>query len=351
MLLLSSQNRLFGTVKMNELSESQIAHIRESTLRKTKDIGLANARTNLPLIKKTILDVPDEKDEDNTPVIVVSAGPSLHRRNSVQRIVQSNFKGIIVAADGALGACLRNGLVPHYVVSVDPHPTRIVRWFGDSKLHARQDDDYFRRQDLDPVLHKQEQEYNNMILGLVNKHGKEMKMILSTSAAPAVTERCVESGMNIYWWNPLYDDYEKKDSISRQLYKENKVPCMVTGGNVGTSAWVFAHSVLKKKNIAFVGMDFGYAPGTPLLNTQYYTEIKELFGEDRVHELYISIHNPYLNEDWFTDPAYYWYRQGFLELLETTGAMVHNCTEGGVLFGKGIEFVDLDVFLDKFKQG
>ena len=58
--------------------------------------------------------------------------------------------------------------------------------------------------------------------------------MISTSAHPDVTKRCVESQMDLYWWNPIYDDYESPDSITRKLFEKNRIPCMTTGGNVGT---------------------------------------------------------------------------------------------------------------------
>ena len=49
--------------------------------------------------------------------------------------------------------CLRNGVVPDLVVTVDPHAQRMIRWFGQPDLTDAElaEDDYFRRQDLDQV--------------------------------------------------------------------------------------------------------------------------------------------------------------------------------------------------------
>ena len=114
-----------------------------------------------------------------------------------------------MAADGALGACLRAGVVPHVVVSVDPHPERIVRWFGDPALTEVPADDYFRRQEMDPVQREDELRANRALVELVDTYGPKMKVAAATSAAPAVVERCEQAGMELYWWNPMYDDYER----------------------------------------------------------------------------------------------------------------------------------------------
>ncbi len=39
------------------------------------------------------------------------------------------------------------------------------------------------------------------------------------------------------------DDPTQTGSLTRRLYEMNKLPCMNTGGNVGTTAWIFANSI------------------------------------------------------------------------------------------------------------
>jgi hypothetical protein len=335
-------------MKVKRLTRAQLDIIARQTLEKTAEAGLQNAKKNLPYIKKTILDLTPEAGTRVTySAIVISAGPSLHRRPTAQAILASKFKGPIIAVDGSLGYCLRNGLVPHYVVTVDPHPNRIIRWFGDPALAYREPDDYFRRQDLDPALNRDETARNQELIELVNRHGHSIKAIISTSVSEEITLRCLEAGMELYWWNPLYDDYDKPKSYSRRVYKLTKAPCMVTGGNCGTSAWVFAHAVLQSRRTALLGMDLSYPPDTPIKNTQYYKEMVEIFG-DEAEEAFIRIYNPYLKQTWFTDPTYYWYRQSLLDLARQAGCETYNCTEGGIFFGKGIKFIPLKDFLEKF---
>jgi hypothetical protein len=94
------------------------------------------------------------------------------------------------------------------------------------------------------------------------------------------------------------------------------------------------------------GVDFSYYDGTPYPNTQYYREAVELVGEENLGSLFIRIHNPHLDQWFFTDPAYMWYRQCFLELVPDPDCQTYNCTEGGILFGPGIDFIPLSAFLD-----
>lgn len=318
--------------------------IADLTYRKTVEIGLQHAAENLPYVSQTIADLGPASPRPSA--IVIAAGPSLHRRESAARILRTGYRGTVIATDGALGYCLRHGLVPDYVVSLDPHPTRIVRWFGDSELEHRAPDDYFRRQDLDPHLATDEIRRNGELLRLVDAYATRIRAILATSVAPAVTRRVASAGMAMYWWNPIYDDFDDARSVTRRVFELNKVPCMVTGGNCGSAAWVFATAVLQCRNVAVVGMDLSYAPGTPLTSTQYYSELRELFGE-RMAEAYIHVENQYLGETWFADPTYWWYRQSFLELAEQSVATTttYNCTEGGILFGGKVQWLSLDDFL------
>ena len=330
---------------MTSLGRQLLNEIPQATFRKTVEVGLANAKDNLPYIKRTIAELDPGKTGTTTDTaMVISAGPSLHTKNPASILQEHQFNGPLIVADGALGYCLRNGLIPEYVVSVDPHPTRIVRWFGDPALEEQNQDEYFLRQEMDPAMHRDGMEWNRRLIEMVNEHGPKMKAIIATSAPSSVRDRCIQAGMELYWWNPMYDDYDQPDSWSRRIYELTRVPCMVTGGNVGTSAWVFGAGVLKAKNMVLAGMDLGYPPDNPITNTQYYTELVDLFG-DRVSEAFIKSYNPHLHETWYTDPTYYWYREGFLELARQAQCTTYNCTEGGVLFGEGIKFMKLEKFL------
>lgn len=336
-------------IQKMQIDNQFLKRISEATFRKTIDQGLDHARQNKQFIDKTIKDLSQElAGNSQVPALVVSAGPSLHRRRHLQVLKQIGFSGHVVAVDGSLGHCLRNGIIPDFVVTVDPHPYRIIRWFGDPYLADRPKDDYFQRQDLDPELRKDEVKKNQELIGLVNEYGYSIKLIIATSVSPEVTTRCIEAGMKLYWWNPLYDDFEDPTSYSRSLYNENRVPCMVTGGNCGSSAWVFAHAILRSAPILMVGMDFSYPPGTDVYNTQYYEIFKELFHGHPENGL-IEVENPHLGQVWVTDPGYYWYANNFLEMARHADRKTINCTEGGILFGSGVEWATLAETLNQLK--
>jgi len=333
-----------------ELGRKIARALEAATFERVAGVGLDNAERNRPRIARSVLELAETPLGAGDFAIVVGAGPSLERRRSLERLRASTFAGTIVAADGALGACLRAGVVPHVVVSVDPHPERIVRWFGDPTLTAPREDDYFRRQEMDPAHRVDEIGANRILVDLVNTYGPKIKVAAATSAAPAVVERCEQAGMDIYWWNPMYDDYDRPDSLSRRLWEMNSLPCLNGGGNVGTAAWVLAHAVLGKRRIGLIGIDLGYAPGTSFDKTQYYPELRDMLG-DRYREAFIHTTNPSTGETWFSDPAYHWFRDVFLEMARDAHCQTVNCTEGGLLFGPGITTASLDIFLETAAGG
>jgi hypothetical protein len=333
-----------------DLGRRIASQLKEATFERIAAAGLANAERNRPHIQRSILELTERAFGAGDAAIVVAAGPSLHRRQSLARLRAARFTGAVIAVDGALGACLRDGIVPDVVVSVDPHAERIVRWFGDPSLSAPSSDDYFRRQEMDPTHAADEMRANRDLVALVDRHGPRLTVAIATSASPRVVERCEQAGMTLCWWNPMYDDYEQPQSVSRRLHEANGLPCLNGGGNVGTAAWVIAHAVLGKRRIGLLGMDFAYPPGTPYARTQYYPELREMFGE-RHEEAFIHLDSPWLGERWFTDPAYYWFRDVFLEMAQEADAETVNCTEGGILHGERVPVAGLDEFLAKTAGG
>lgn len=328
---------------MSDLGRRIAGRLGEATYDRIASTGLANAEKNTPRIGRSVLELVAAPLGRGHSAIVVGAGPSLSRRKSLERLAASGYAGTIVAADAALGACLRAGIVPHVVVTVDPHAERIVRWFGDPSLTVPRTDDYFRRQEMDELHRTNEIAANADLVRLVDTHARALCVAVATSASPVVVDRCEGAGMTLYWWNPMYDDYEQPDSVSRRLHRLNGLPCLNGGGNVGTAAWVLTHAVLGKRHIGLLGIDFSYAPGTPYQRTQYYPELRELLGE-RFCDAYIHVDN-WLGERWFCDPAYWWFRDVFLEMARDADCRTVNCTEGGILFGASVTTQPLEDFL------
>jgi hypothetical protein len=329
-----------------------VAQMSNLTIERIGRQALDNATANAAMARsgESVFALRDTPLAQTDAVLVIAAGPSLHRNDTARLIKESNFRGTLIATESAMSWCLRNGIVPDLVVTVDPHPERIVRWFGDPELDpaALDRDDYYARQDIDPEFRRNQLAVNRELLELVNKHGSRMCIAVATSASQAVVRRCVESQMHIYWWNPMLDDYDLPNSLTRRIYELNRKPCINAGGNVGSACWVIAHAVLGKRKIGIVGMDLSYYGDTSYWETQYYHELRELLGEDDISKGFVHIENPYLHKMFFTDPAYFWYRSVFLEmakLASADGVRTFNCTGGGILFGPGVDFVPFSEFI------
>ena len=308
---------------------------------------LEHAWQNKPKIRQSLASLERPTGAKVESCVIISAGPSVHRQNSIRRILDSGYPGTVIAVDGAYVACLRNGLIPDYVVTLDPHVTRVVRWFGDHDFEENsRHDDYFQRQDLDIDFRKNSIEQNRQNVELVNGHGARTRALVATTAPKNVVQRIEEAGFDAYWWNPLVDDPRQPGSLTRQLYEINRLPCINTGGNVGGAAWTLAAAHLKIPKIALVGMDFGYYADTPVSMTQTYHELIHHSGTpDGLERFFCDFIFPLTGERFYTDPTYYWYRKNFLQLLEKSPSWTVNCTEGGTLFGDHIECLYLEDFV------
>lgn len=316
-----------------------------------KDQLRDHAQNNFENGQESIKKLPSLEDKKSQSAIVISAGPSVHKKETIKKIKKAKYEGTVITVDGTYIACIKQGLIPDFVVTLDPNPTRIVRWFGDPDFEEHSSkDDYFARQDLDIEFRKNSIEQNKLHIELVNTYGHLTKAIVASCAPKNVVQRINEAKMNAYWWNPLVDDPRRDGSTTREIYDINKFPCMNTGGTVGTAAWVFAYSILRIPHIAVTGMDLGYYHDTPLTKTQtYYELISHLGSAEEIEKCFVEFIFPLTGEKFYTDPTYFWYRKNFLELLERAQCQTYNCTEGGTLFGEGVECTSLEKFLETYK--
>lgn len=305
-----------------------------------------NSKWNKQFIEKSIKDVPPPSGDKAASAIVISAGPSLYKNRILDRIKNSGYCGSIIAIDGSYVRCIKAGMEPDYVLTLDPHPTRLVRWFGDPDFEKNlEGDDYFSRQDLDIAFRTNSIAENLRNIELVNEHGRGGKLIICSAAPRNVVERTRAVGFDAYWWAPLVDNPTQADSLTRAIVRETRLPAMNTGGTVGTAAWVFALTALKIPKIAVVGMDLGYYKAdTSYLQTQTYYSLRDRVGEENIKDYFPEFMYPGTGELFYTDPTYYWYRSNMLDLIAASGSTVFNCTGGGTLFGPGVECIEIEDF-------
>lgn len=332
------------------LGRELVKHLSRLTWERHGELGLDNARRNTAWLARgqSIKALRGASLGKADHAVIIAAGPSIKRKDPIRLLKQRGYTGAVICTESALAYCLRNGVVPDLTLSLDPHATRIVRWFGDPKLSqdSLQADDYFSRQDMDDAL-RDEMRANDELLKIMADHGAKIRIALATSAPQAVVERVFDIGMDVYWWNPMYDDPDMPDSVTAALQRENGLPCVNAGGNVGSAAWMVASAVLGKPRVALTGIDFSYYAGTPYAQTQYYREALALVGEENLDSLYIRVFNPHTRTWFFTDPAYYWYRDCLLEMVRDAECETFNCTEGGIVFGDGIHFIPFEDFLTR----
>ena len=333
--------------KDGALGRKLVNNMEQLTWERHGPMGVENAKRNQDVlgVGQSIAKLHRAPVGESDSAVIIAAGPSIKRQDPITTIKETGYKGALVTTESALMYCLRNGVVPDLTVTLDPHATRIVRWFGDPNLtrQAIEDDDYYSRQDMDEAF-ANEMRANEEAIGLLDRYGKDIRIALSTSASEAVVNRVLDIGMDIYWWNPMYDDPDE-EGVTRGLQKMNGLPAINAGGNVGSCAWMLASAVLEKKHVALTGMDFSYYDGTPFRNTQYYYEAVDLVGEENLDSIYMRFFNPHTKSWFFTDPAYMWYRECFMEMVNDGDCKTYNCTGGGILFGDGVEFISLDDFL------
>ncbi|MEQ8352761.1 MAG: DUF115 domain-containing protein [Leptospiraceae bacterium] len=310
---------------------------------------LSNVRNNIGQIEKSLKELPAPAGAKLKSGIILSAGPSLKETNAIQRILDSGYDGSIISVDGAYVACLEKGLIPDYVLCLDPHATRIVRWFGDPDIEENsRGDDYFERQDLNIDFRLDKLGKNQSSIDLVNENAPRTTAIIATTVHSTVTNRLKQAGFDIYWWHPLVDDPLREHSITKQMYDMRKLPCFNTGGTVGTAAWVFANSILGIENIGVTGMDYGYRSDTPIEETQTYYELMLHKDSREISDYFINFTFPLNGKECYTDPTYYWYRENFLQLLNRQNNDIFNCSEAGTLFGDHVTCISLQDFLKKF---
>lgn len=314
---------------MSEAFHELVRSIPAQAMAWHRDALLANSTANKPHMTRSIREL---QRRSGPRVLVASAGPSLRRNLYELSQAAHDELPAIVAVDGAYIACLERGIRPDYVITIDPHPTRIVRWFGDPDLgeHA-QEDDYFARQDLDESFRAQMAARNRDNIALVDGACRNSRLVVCSAAPANVVTRT--AAFERYWFAPLIDQPRLPGSITRDLARITGLPSLNTGGTVGTAAAVFAHCILRARSIALIGMDLGYARDLPLERTQSWDMLKD---KADVAQHYPSVQHPQWGEC-YTDPTYFAYRANLLGLLKAGGFSVYNCTGAGALYGPHVQ--------------
>lgn len=285
--------------------EKAIEQVNASTLYNLLPLWLDNIRLNMPrLVNGAETISPLQRLGHGKKAVVVGRGPSLFKKNHLKLLASSKFDGFVVASDGALGECLENGVKPFASMTVDGNREKIWRWF----LH-----------DL-----------------------KDVNIVVPVTVDKKVVDVSLERGGNVYWYIPMLDEGTEKVSftgaINRMLFDpERPCPVISAGGNAGAAAWYFAMLALEVEEVALIGMDMGYHDDTKMEELHYHDNLIKSLGVEKTAQMYQIHKNPFMGTTCIVDPIFETYRRTFLKYVTQVKGKTVNCTEGGCLFGEGIE--------------
>jgi len=273
-----------------------------------------NIRENMPYIVEN----PDIKEvfgkHENTPAIVIGAGPSLFdnasNANHLNMIAESDFDGVIIATDRILKDCYGYGIHPDYVIVVD----------GSERIYDR----FF---DCD----------------IVRDHLHHTTAMLTNHTHPSVVKEWDEHGSDIiFYTSGISNEILPNASSIIGLITDNTE--LNTGGNCGSFAVNAAH-IMRCSPVALIGMDLSYKIGTPLSETD--SELWE-------NEIFKTVHHPFFDTDCIVDTMFLTYAEPLVDhaipAYVNNGIRIINCTEGGVLYGDGIECGWFKDFLEEFDE-
>ena len=191
---------------------------------------------------------------------------------------------------------------------------------------------------------------------VIKKFGKKIKCILSSTASPYTYNKIKEAGIDVYWIHTLVDYNKGKNSfnyISGIMTKTEKHPkgllAIQTGGNVGTSAWIIGWAILKHSHVGLIGIDHGYYSDERSSDDHFLPSNADK-NSDEFKKAYPIIHNPEYDVMCQQDPIFQYYSNAFKEFILRASKFVKtiNATEGGTIFGEGIECTTLKNFIEKY---
>ena len=260
----------------------------QNTMKLKLSAWVENVKDNLTIINESedITELPKLNDLDmSTPVLCLGAGPSLYANmDNIHR-----FEGIIITCERALIPLLKNGIIPHYVVSIDG--SDIMTQFIDHPL--------------------------------VNKHAHRMTGVFSTTAAPSTVHRW--PGRQVFFTAWL-DDTNGDRSISNVLQIITTKTIMHTGGHCGATLW-FLMKYLQANPIVMLGMDMAYPASIPdLSHTQIWPAICHL-SEEEILTHFRRETNPF-GEEIITDYAFDGFKETWLSWIrELAGSETIQCSD------------------------
>ena len=313
----------------NESTKEKIERIfQKTTLERYYDEWIQNFSSNLGYIKNdySARELIPKTITPSSSALIIGRGPSIQKHNHLEILAKSNYNGTIICADGSLINVLKSGVTPDkfkkfFVITID-------------------------------AQERQKKSYDDPI---VKKYGNQIKCILSSTVSPHTYNIVKESGMETYWLHTLVDYDKGKTSfnyISSIMTKTEKnpkgLPAIQTGGNVGTSAWIVAWSILKHSHVGLIGIDHGYYSNERSSDDHFLPNTSN--NNIEFKKAYPTIHNSIFNVTCTQDPIFQYYSNALKEFIVKASKYVTtiNATEGGAIFGDGIQCTTLNYFIDNY---
>lgn len=289
-----------------------------------------NFTLNLEYIwkEKSARELSITNKENQSSAIVIGGGPSLTKKNHLEILAESNYKGSIIVVDRVLKKALDKGITPDkfenfFVTSIEPYD-RIELHFD----------------------HK-----------IIDEFGEKIKGLFPVIASPKTTIRVRKAGIQIHWFHPLIDYNEGIKSfngMTAQMVKAKKnigLPALQTGGNVGTTSWFIGWQILKCSTIGLIGMNHGWDEDDDpeKILTHGYENPETKVDSTVTNMTFTKIYNPDFNCYCILDPIYQFYSNALKEFIARSPKWLStfNATEGGSIFGEKINSIKLVDFLKK----
>jgi hypothetical protein len=268
--------------------------------------------------------------ESQNSAIVIGGGPSLIRKNHLEILSESKYKGTIIVVDRVLKKALDKGVTPEkfekfFVTSIEPYD-RIESHFD----------------------HK-----------IIDEFGKNITGMFPVISSPKTISRVKEAGIKIRWFHPLIDYNEGIKSfngITAHMIKAKKnigLPALQTGGNVGTTSWFIGWQILKCSTVGLIGMNHGWdeKDNPEKIITHGHEDPNAVIDSSITNMTFTKIYNPDFDCYCIMDPIYQFYSNALKEFIARSPKWLStiNATEGGSIFGEKIISMKLLEFLKKNK--
>lgn len=248
------------------------------------------------------------------PCLCIGAGPSLARHRHLSLIKKAGWKHPVFCCDRELRNCLKHGIIPNIVASVDGSPV-IAKFYK----------------------HK-----------LVRKHANKIDAAFNIMVHPNTVKAWKGK---VYWFTAMVDSVTKKDGSSNYqavtfaLHLLSKGKGIISGvGNVGSFLWNLA-AELECSPIILVGYDF--SEQVKLKNhAVYFGSFVKMFLKDfegdieKAMEKAATLHqvekNPDFNRFYLVNPVWKRYRDYLAAHILTSKIHTINATGNGCIHTEAI---------------